>query len=98
MPARALGHTTIHPTMKPDILSLGDFPPGMMAALAARFTVHHFIPYPLPDGALAPDVAGRIRAVATEANRGASRDLIARLPRLEIIASISRRRASAASR
>lgn len=72
--------------MKPDVLSLGDFPPGMMAALAERFTVYHFVPYPLPDGALAPEVAGRIRAVATEANRGASRELIARLPRLEIIA------------
>ena len=72
--------------MRPDVLALGDFPPGMMAALAARFTVHHFVPYPLPDGALAPDVAARIRAVATEANRGASRELIARLPRLEIIA------------
>ena len=72
--------------MKPDILALGVFPPGMMAALAERFTVHHFVPYPLPDGALPADVAGRIRALATEANRGASRDLVARLPRLEIIA------------
>jgi lactate dehydrogenase-like 2-hydroxyacid dehydrogenase len=72
--------------MKTDILALGVFPPGMMAALAERFTVHHFVPYPLPEGALPPDVAGRIRALATEANRGASRDLIARLPRLEIIA------------
>ncbi|HEY2135944.1 MAG TPA: NAD(P)-dependent oxidoreductase, partial [Xanthobacteraceae bacterium] len=72
--------------MKPDILALGAFPPGMMAALAARFTVHHFVPYPVPDGALTPAVAARIRAIATEANRGASRDLIARLPGLEIIA------------
>jgi lactate dehydrogenase-like 2-hydroxyacid dehydrogenase len=72
--------------MKTDVLALGDFPPGMMAALAERFAVHHFIPYPLPEGALPPEVAGRIRALATEANRGASRELIARLPRLEIIA------------
>lgn len=72
--------------MNPDVLALGDFPPGMMAALAERFTVHHFVPYPLPDAALAPEVAGRIRALATEANRGASRELIGRLPRLEIIA------------
>jgi hydroxypyruvate reductase len=72
--------------MKPDILALGAFPPGMMAALAARFTVHHFIPYPLPPGSLAPATASRIRAIATEANRGATRDLIAMLPRLEIIA------------
>jgi hydroxypyruvate reductase len=74
------------PDMKPDILALGVFPPGMMSALAARFSVHHFVPYPLPPGALAPGIAGRIRAIATEANRGASRDLIAMLPRLEIIA------------
>src|SRR5215831_2586801 len=72
--------------MKPDVLALGDFPPGMMAALAERFTVHHFVPYPLPEGALAPEVPGRIRAIATEANRGASREMMARLPRLEIIA------------
>src|SRR5712672_1937695 len=72
--------------MKPDILALGVFPPGMMTALAERFTVHHVVPYPLPDGALPADIAGRIRALATEANRGATRDLIARLPRLEIIA------------
>ncbi len=72
--------------MKPDVLALGDFPPGMMTALAGPCTVHHFVPYPLPEGALAPEVAGRIRAIATEANRGASRELMARLPRLEIIA------------
>jgi hydroxypyruvate reductase len=72
--------------MKPDILALGDFPPGMMAALAARFTLHHFIPYPVPPGSLGPATAARIRAIATEANRGATRDLIAMLPKLEIIA------------
>ncbi len=72
--------------MKPDILSLGNFPPGMTAALSERFTVHRFAAYPLPAGALSPDVAERIRALATEANRGASRELIALLPRLEIIA------------
>lgn len=72
--------------MKPDVLALGAFPRGMMADLAERFTVHHFLPYPLPPGALAPEIAARIRAIATEANRGASRELIAMLPKLEIIA------------
>ncbi len=72
--------------MKPDLLALGNFPPGMMAALVERFTLHHFIAYPLPDGALSPEVAGRIRLLATEANRGASRALMEKLPRLEIIA------------
>jgi hydroxypyruvate reductase len=72
--------------MKPDVLALGAFPPGMMAALHQRFTVHHFLPYPLPPGSLSPEIAGRIRALATEANRGASADLMAQLPNLELIA------------
>lgn len=72
--------------MKPDVLALGAFPPGMMQSLAERFTVHHFLAYPLPPGTLSADVAGSIRAIATEANRGASRELIAMLPVLEIVA------------
>lgn len=71
--------------MKPDVLSLGAFPPGMLATMAERFTLHHYTVYPLPPGTLAPEIAGRIRALATEANRGATRDLIASLPNLEVI-------------
>ncbi len=49
------------------------------------FELHHFTVYPLPERALPPDVKSRIRAIATEANRGATRGLIASLPKLEII-------------
>jgi len=71
--------------MKPVVLSLGVFPPATMSALAELFELHHFTVYPLPEGTLNPDVKARIRAIATEANRGAARDLIASLPKLEII-------------
>jgi lactate dehydrogenase-like 2-hydroxyacid dehydrogenase len=71
--------------MKPAVLSLGVFPPATMSKLEELFELHHFTVYPLPEGTLAPDVANRIRAIATEANRGATRDLIAALPKLEII-------------
>jgi lactate dehydrogenase-like 2-hydroxyacid dehydrogenase len=72
--------------MKPDVLALGAFPPEMMAALHQRFTVHHHLSYPLPPKTLSPDIAARIRAIATEANRGASADLMDLLPNLELIA------------
>jgi D-3-phosphoglycerate dehydrogenase len=71
--------------MKPVVLSLGVFPPATMSALAELFELHHFTVYPLPEGTLSPDLKARIRAIATEANRGATRDLIASLPKLEII-------------
>jgi hydroxypyruvate reductase len=71
--------------MKPVVLSLGIFPPATMSALAELFELHHFTVYPLPEGTLSPDLKSRIRAIATEANRGATRDLIASLPKLEII-------------
>jgi lactate dehydrogenase-like 2-hydroxyacid dehydrogenase len=71
--------------MKPAVLSLGIFPPATMAKLEELFELHHFVVYPLPEGALCPDVTSRIRGIATEANRGATRDLIALLPKLEII-------------
>ncbi len=71
--------------MKPVVLSLGAFPQATMTALAERFELHHFIVYPLPDGTLSPELKPRIRGLATEANRGATRALIASLPNLEII-------------
>jgi len=71
--------------MKPVVLSLGIFPPATMSALAELFELHHFTVYPLPEGTLSPVLKSRIRAIATEANRGATRDLIASLPNLEII-------------
>ena len=71
---------------KPDVLSLGNFPGATMNELNSRFTLHHFFDFALPPANLQADVAGRIRAIATEANRGANRALIDMLPRLEIIA------------
>ena len=72
--------------MHPEILSLGNFPDATMTELGRLFTVHHFTDIVLPPPALTPEVAGRIRAIATEANRGANRALIAMLPKLELIA------------
>jgi lactate dehydrogenase-like 2-hydroxyacid dehydrogenase len=71
--------------MKPVVLSLGVFPAATMATLADLFELHHFTVYPLPHGTLSPEVQTRIRGVATEANRGATRALIASLPNLEVI-------------
>ncbi len=71
--------------MKPAVLSLGVFPPATMRTLEELFELHHFTIYPLPEGTLAPELQGRIRAIATEANRGATRALIASLPKLEVI-------------
>lgn len=71
--------------MKPHVLSLGHFPPATMEELAERFTQHHFYDVPVPADVLPADIWKEIRAIATEANRGADRDLIARLPRLEIV-------------
>ena len=73
--------------MKPDVLVVGNFPPGMMAALAQQFSVHQFGGYPLPADAFTPEIAGRIRAAAVEANRGLSGEMIRMLPRLEVIAT-----------
>ncbi|HMA75049.1 MAG TPA: 2-hydroxyacid dehydrogenase [Xanthobacteraceae bacterium] len=71
--------------MKPVVLSLGEFPLATMKALAELFELRHFTIYPLPEGILSPELKARIRAIATEANRGASRALINSLPKLEII-------------
>jgi lactate dehydrogenase-like 2-hydroxyacid dehydrogenase len=73
--------------MKPEVLSLGNFPEATMAELDRRFALHHFFDYALPPAGLQSDVATRIRAIATEANRGANRALIGMLPKLEIIAA-----------
>src|SRR6266851_7711574 len=67
-----------------DVLSIGSFPEATNTELANRFAVtRHFHP-PAPD-ALSAALKARIRAIATEANRGADRSLIAALPKLEVI-------------
>jgi lactate dehydrogenase-like 2-hydroxyacid dehydrogenase len=70
---------------KPDVLSIGAFPDASRAELAKRFSVHHFRSLRQAHEGLSPEIAGRVRAVATEANHGADRALIEKLPKLEII-------------
>jgi len=71
--------------MKADVLAIGSFPDATQAELANRFNLHWFAKMAQAREGLAPEVAARIRAVATEANHGADRALIARLPKLEVI-------------
>jgi len=75
-----------HAPTKPYVLTLGTFPEATMAALDARFNVHHFprIGHAL-DG-LASDVAGEIVALGTEANQGINRALLGLLPKLAVVA------------
>jgi hydroxypyruvate reductase len=70
---------------KPYVLSMGSFPPATMAELEKRFTLHHHLHHPSPPEAIGRELAGKIRGIATEANRGAKRGLIEILPKLEII-------------
>ncbi len=67
-----------------DVLSIGSFPAATNSELASRFAVTHHLHRPAPD-ALDASLRLRIRAIATEANRGADRALIAALPKLEIV-------------
>jgi hydroxypyruvate reductase len=71
--------------MKPDVLAIGSFPDATRAELGTRFNLHHFQRIALAHVGLPPDVAGRVRAIATEANNGADRALMEKLPKLEII-------------
>jgi lactate dehydrogenase-like 2-hydroxyacid dehydrogenase len=70
--------------MNIDVLSIGSFPEATNAELARRFAVTHHFRQP-PPNALSRELRGRIRGIATEANRGADRALIAALPKLEVI-------------
>ena len=72
--------------MKIDVLSIGSFPEATNAELANRFAVTHRPQRPAPD-ALSAELRRRIRAIATEANRGADRALIAALPSRLLTAS-----------
>jgi len=67
-----------------DVLSIGSFPQATNDELARCFAVTHHFHQPAPD-VLSGELKSRVRAIATEANRGASRALIAALPNLEII-------------
>jgi hypothetical protein len=71
--------------MKIDVLSIGSFPEATNTELAARFSVTRHFHLPAPE-TLKPELRGRVRGLATEANRGAGRALMAALPALEVIA------------
>jgi hydroxypyruvate reductase len=67
-----------------DVLSIGAFPEATNTELANRFVVTRHFNRPAPE-VLSAELRGRIRGIATEANRGADRALIMALPKLEII-------------
>src|SRR5271166_4837600 len=71
--------------MKPDVLAIGSFPDATRAELANRFNPHLYRTLALARQELRPEVAERVRAIATEAINGADRTLIEKLPKLEII-------------
>jgi lactate dehydrogenase-like 2-hydroxyacid dehydrogenase len=67
-----------------DVLSIGSFPQATDDELARRFAVTHHFRQPAPE-VLSDVLKSCVRAIATEANRGASRALIEALPKLEVI-------------
>ncbi len=69
----------------PDVLLCGPYPDGDMQALAADYTLHKLWLTNDRD-ALLGACAPQVRALATRGELGANAELIARLPRLEIIA------------
>ena len=70
--------------MKPDILYLGHFPEPTVAELNLRYNVHHYFNLPKPEE-IPAELGARIRAIATEANRGVPRALLDRFPNVEVI-------------
>jgi lactate dehydrogenase-like 2-hydroxyacid dehydrogenase len=71
--------------MKPEVLYIGSFPEATAKALNETYTIHHFRNLPIPADAFTPEAAQRIRAIATEANRGATREMMDRFPNVEVI-------------
>jgi len=71
--------------MKPEILTIGDFPASTQARLAENFHFHHYATVEDALTGLPDEVAGRIRAIGTEVNHGAPAQLLQRLPILEVI-------------
>ena len=70
--------------MKPDILYFGAFPDATVAELNRRYNVHHYFNLPNPED-IPADIASRVRAIATEANRGLTRGILDKLPNVEMI-------------
>lgn len=71
--------------MKPEILTIGDFPDATKAKLAELFQYHHYATIGDALAGLSDAVASRIRAIGTEVNQGAPEELLKRLPKLEAI-------------
>ena len=69
---------------KEEVVQVAPVPPWIGDKLAANFTVHRLWEAADPE-ALVAEVAPRIRGIATIGQVGAKRDLIEKLPRLEII-------------
>jgi D-3-phosphoglycerate dehydrogenase len=69
---------------KTDILMTGAYPEWDMVDLEAKYTVHRLWEAADRPGFLA-DVGGRIRAIATRGELGASAELMRSLPNLEIV-------------
>jgi lactate dehydrogenase-like 2-hydroxyacid dehydrogenase len=71
--------------VKPDVLVVFPNRPNAMAQLEASYSLHHL--WQASDRqSLVDEVGPRIRAVVTTGERGASAELIERLPALEIVA------------
>ncbi len=73
--------------MKPDVLVLVDFHPPTTEAVAAEFNAHRLWLAPDPDAFVA-GIADKVRAVLTSGISGIESGLMARLPKLEVIACI----------
>ncbi|KQT87121.1 2-hydroxyacid dehydrogenase [Aurantimonas sp. Leaf443] len=72
---------------KPDLLMIAPAPPAMAQALDEDFTVHRY--FEAEDkAALLSALADRVRYVATGGSHGCSAEIIAALPKLELVASL----------
>ncbi len=71
---------------KPDILAIGAQPEPTIAVMAESFAVHRMFPAMPDPRALDRSLSERIRGLATDPGRGASRAFIGGFPNLEIIA------------
>lgn len=71
---------------KPDVLMIGPMHSHVMETLDGAYTVHRY--WQADDkAALVAGLADRVRAIATAGHGGVSRELIAALPKLEVIAN-----------
>jgi lactate dehydrogenase-like 2-hydroxyacid dehydrogenase len=72
--------------VKPDVLVVWPNRPGAMAELERAYTLHHLWQAGDDRERLLAEVAPRVRAIVTTGERGATAELIGRLPALEVVA------------